>query len=89
MVLKNQPIELKISGDKGLHQFTLEVESDEDVTLGVKGSCGCIVINQGQKFDFKKGINFINATFNRSYCATDCLKTISIGPASYQVKIKR
>lgn len=89
MVLKNQPIELKVSGNKGLHEFTLEVESDEDVTLDVKGSCGCIVMSQGQKFDFKKGTNFINATFNRSYCPTGCLKTISIGPASYQVKIKR
>ena len=89
MVLKNQPIELKITGDKGLHQFTLEVESDEDITLPVKGSCGCIVVNQGSKFDFKIGTNLVNATFNRSYCPQDCTKTISIGSASYQVRIKR
>ena len=89
MVLKNQPIELKVSGDKGLHQFTLEVESDEDVALVVKGSCGCIVMNQGQNFDFKTGTNFVSGTFNKSYCPTSCLKTIKIGAASYQVKIVR
>jgi len=88
MDIKGQPIILNVSGDKGVHHFSIEVESDAEIVLPVKGSCGCIVFPSKELF-CKVGTNSVNATFIKSYCPTDCLTTVNIGGTSVRFEIKR
>lgn len=90
LIVKNQPLEIKVIGDKGYHQFSVEVESDTEAELPVKGSCGCITLpDSASKFKFVVGTNHVTFNFNKSYCPDGCLKTIKFNNEAYPVKVKR